>query len=106
MNLLIKNSRFSLECFLEGYKDRNKKFNALTKVAETLQSEIAQVTVAFFVLQRLQNSSIRKHYKRKIGIFSNFQKRLSLLHAEVNDKCPNSSHSLQLFLKVNRELRC
>ena len=43
INLLIKNSTFSLECFLEDYKDRNKKFNELTKVAETLQSEIAQV---------------------------------------------------------------
>ena len=24
INFLIKNSRFSLECFLEEYKDRNK----------------------------------------------------------------------------------
>ena len=51
INLLIKNSIFSLECFLEDYKDRNKKFNSWTKVAETLQSELAQVTVIFSGLQ-------------------------------------------------------
>ena len=45
INLLIKNSTVSLECVLENYIDRNKKFNEWTKVAETLQSEIAQVTV-------------------------------------------------------------
>ena len=37
---------------------------------------------------------MRKHYERHIGIFSNSQKRLSLLHALVNDKCPDSSRSL------------
>ena len=36
INLLIKNWTFSLEYFLEDYKDRNKKFNERTKVAETL----------------------------------------------------------------------
>ena len=36
---------------------------------------------------------MHKHYERHIGIFSNSQKRLSLLHAQVNDKCPDSSHS-------------
>ena len=36
---------------------------------------------------------MRKHYDRHIGIFSNSEKRLSLLHAQINDKCPNSSHS-------------
>ena len=69
INLLIKNSTFSLECFLKDSKDRNKKFNEWTKVAETLQSEIAQVTVTFSGLQLTRNSSIRKHYKRHIGIF-------------------------------------
>ena len=69
INLTSKNSTFSLECFLEDYKDRNKKFNEWTKVAETLQSEIAQVTVAFSGLQRTPNSSMRKHYERHIGIF-------------------------------------
>ena len=91
IKLLIKNSTFSLESFLEGYQNRNKKFNVWTKVAETLQLEVAQVTVRFFVLQRTRNSSMRKHYERHIGIFSNSQKRLSLLHAQVNDKCPDSS---------------
>ena len=36
---------------------------------------------------------MRKHYERHVGIFSNSQKRLSLLHAHVNDKCPDSSRS-------------
>ena len=31
------NTSFSLECFLEDYRDRNRKFKAWTKVAETLQ---------------------------------------------------------------------
>ena len=93
INLLIKNSTFFLECFLEDYKERNKKFNKWTKVAETPQSEIAQVTVTFSGLQRTRNSSMRKHYERHIGIFSNSQKRLSLLRAQVNDKCPDSSRS-------------
>ena len=83
IDLLSKNSTFSLKCFLEDYKDRNKKFNKWTKVAETLQSEIAQVTVTFSGLQRRRNSSLRKHPERHIGIFSNFEKRLSLLYAEV-----------------------
>ena len=47
INLLSKDSTFSLKCFLEDYKNRNKKFNEWTKVAETLQLEIAQVTVTF-----------------------------------------------------------
>ena len=68
-------------------------FNEWTKVTETLQSEIAQLTVTFFGLQRTQNSSMRKHYERHIGIFSNSQKPLSLLHAQVNDKCLDSSRS-------------
>ena len=93
INLLIKNSTFSLECFLKDYKDRNKKFNEWTKIAETLQSEIAQVTVTFSGLQRMRNSSMRKHYEKHISIFSNSQKRLSLLRAQVNDKCPDSSRS-------------
>ena len=55
INLLSKNSTFSLECFLEDYKNRNKKFNEWTKVAETLQSEIAQATsVTYSGLQRTQ----------------------------------------------------
>ena len=83
----------------EAYKDRNKKFNEWTKVAETLQSEIAQVTVTFSGLQRTRNSNMSKHYERHVGIFSNSQKRLSLLHAQVNDKCPDSLHSP---LKRNR----
>ena len=93
INLLIKNSTFSLQCFLEDYKNRYKKFNEWTKVAETLQSEMAQVTVTFSSLQRRRNSSMRKHYERHIGIFSKSQKRLSLLHAQVNGKCPDFSHS-------------
>ena len=68
-------------------------FNEWIKVTEMLQSEIAQVTVTFFGLQRTQNSSMRKHCERHVGIFSNSQKRLSLLHAQVNDKCPDSSRS-------------
>ena len=91
--LLSNNSRFSLECFLEDYTECNKMFNEWTKVTETLQSEIAQVTVTFFGLQRTQNSSMRKHYERHVDIFSNSQKPLSLLHAQVNDKCPDSSRS-------------
>ena len=79
---------------MEDYKYRNKKYNDWTKVAETLQSEIAQVTVTFFGLQRTRTSSMRKHYGRHIDIFLNSQKRLSLLHAQVNDKCADSSHSL------------
>ena len=72
INLLSKNSTFSLECFLEDYKNRNKKINEWTKVAVTLQSEIAQLTsVTFSGLRRAQNSSIRKHHKRHTGIFSN-----------------------------------
>ena len=55
---------------LGDYKDCNKKFNEWTKAAETLQSEIAQqVTVTFPGLQRTQNSSMRKHHKRRISIF-------------------------------------
>ena len=79
--------------FFEDYKNRNKKFNKWTKVAEPLQSEIAQVTVTFSSLQCTPNSSMRKHYDRHIGIFSNYKNRLSLLHAQVNDKCPDSLHS-------------
>ena len=56
--------------------------------------KIAQVTsVTFSGLQRTQNPSIRKHHERHIGVFSDSEKRLSLLHAHVNDKCPDSSHS-------------
>ena len=36
---------------------------------------------------------MREHNERHIDIFSNSQKRLSLLHAQVNDKCPDPSHS-------------
>ena len=93
LNFLSKNSTFSLECFSEDYKDRNKKFNEWTKVAETLQSELSQVAVTFSGLQRKRNSSVRKHHERHIGILSNSQKRLSLLHAQVNYRCPDSSHS-------------
>ena len=70
INLLSKNSTFSPECFLEDYKNLKKKFNDWTKVAETLQPEIAQVTsVTFSALQHARNSSIRKHHERNIGIF-------------------------------------
>ena len=92
INLLIKYSTFSPECFLEDYEDRNKKLNEWTKVAQSLQSEIAQVTVTFFGLQSTQNSSMSKHYERHIAIFSNSQKRLSPLNAQNNGKCPDSSH--------------
>ena len=85
--------RFSLKYVLEDYKKRNKKFNEWTKVTETLQSEIAQVTVTFFGLQPTPYSRMCKHYERHVGIFSNSQKPLSLLHAQVNDKCPDSSRS-------------
>ena len=69
INLLNKNSRFSLKCYLEDYKDSpQKKFNEWIKVVETLQSEIAQVMVTFSGLQRTQNSSMRKHHERHIGI--------------------------------------
>ena len=53
---------------------------------------MAQVTVMFSDLQHTQNSSMRKRYEKRVSIFSNFQKPLSLLHAQVNDKCPDSSH--------------
>ena len=55
--------------FLEDYKDRNKKFNEWTKVAEPQQSKIAQVTITSSVLQRTQKSSMCKHHERHIGIF-------------------------------------
>ena len=55
---------------MEDYKDRNKKCNEWTKVAEPPQIEIAQVTVTLSGLQRTQNSSMRKHHERHIGIFS------------------------------------
>ena len=44
-------------------------------------------------MQRARNSSIRKHHERHVGVFSNSEKHLSLLHAQVNGKCPDSSHS-------------
>ena len=51
--------------FLKDYKDRNKKFNEWTKVAETLESEIAQATsLTYSGLQRTRNSSMRKHHER------------------------------------------
>ena len=81
IDLLCRNSTFSLECFLEDYKYRNKKFNGWTKVLQLLQSEIAQFTVTFSGLQRKRNSSKRKHHERHIGIFSDSEKGLSLLHA-------------------------
>ena len=59
---LSRNSTFFLDCFLEDNKDRNKKFDKRTKVAETLQAEIAQITVTFSGLQRTRNSSLRKHH--------------------------------------------
>ena len=49
---LQKNSTFSLKHFLEDYKDPQKKFDEWTKVAETLQLEVTQVTVTFSGLQR------------------------------------------------------
>ena len=36
---------------------------------------------------------MRRHHERHIGIFSNSEKRFSLLRDQVNDKCPNTSHS-------------
>ena len=69
INLLSKNSTLSLECFSKDYEDRNKKFNEWTKVADTLQSETAQIAVTFSALQRTRNSIIRRHYERHIGIF-------------------------------------
>ena len=47
-----------------------KKFNQGTKVVETLQSEIAQVTATFSGLQRTRKSGTRKYHKKHIGIFS------------------------------------
>ena len=86
INLQSKDATFSLKCFLEDYKNR-KKVNEWIQVAETLGSEIAQVTsVTFSNLQRTRNSSMCKHHEGHIGIFSNSQKRLSLLHAQVNDE--------------------
>ena len=71
-----------------------KKFNEWTKVAETLQSEIAQVmSVTFSSLQRTRNSSMRKNHEKHVDIFSDSEKRLSLLHAQVNDKRHDSMHS-------------
>ena len=62
IDLLSRNLTFSLKCFVEYNKDRNKKFNEWTKAAETLQSEIAQDTVTFSALQRERNLSMRKHH--------------------------------------------
>ena len=96
INLLSKNSTFSLECFLEDYKDCNKKFNAWTKAAETLQSEIAQVTEHSLACNvRKIQACVRIMKDIYIGTFStcNSQKSLSLLHAQVNGKCPDSSSS-------------
>ena len=62
IDLLSRNLTFSLECFLKGNKDRNKKFNEWTKAVETLRSEIAQVTVAFSGLQHTQNLIMHKHH--------------------------------------------
>ena len=36
---------------------------------------------------------MRKHHQRHIGIFFYFEKHLSLLHAQINGKCSDSSHS-------------
>ena len=83
----------SLICFLEEYKDCIKKFNEWIRAVETLQSEIAQATVAFSCLQRARNSSMRSNMKDILVFFCNSEKRLSLLHAQVNGKCPVSSHS-------------
>ena len=47
----------------------------------------------FSGLQRTRSSSICKHPERHIGNFSNSEKRLLLLHAQVHDKCPNILHS-------------
>ena len=88
IDLLSRNSIFSPECFLND----NKKFNEWTKAAETLRSEIAQITVTFSGLQRTQNSSIRKRPKDILVFFSNSEKSFSL-HAQVNGKCLDSSHS-------------
>ena len=41
----------------------------------------------FSHLQRTRNSGMRKHHYRYTGIFSNSEKRFSLLHAQVNGKC-------------------
>ena len=49
--------------------------------------------VTFSRLQGTRNSSMRKHHERHTYVyFSNSEKRLSLLHAQVNDKCPDSSY--------------
>ena len=61
INLLSKNSTFSLECFLEDYKNCHKKFYECTKAAEKLHSAIAQVAVTFSGFQRTRNSTMRKH---------------------------------------------
>ena len=56
--------------------------------------KLAQVTsTTFSGLQRMRNSSIRNNHERHIGIYSDPEKRLSLPHAQVDDKCPDSSHS-------------
>ena len=94
IKLLNKNSTFFLEYFLEDYTDCNKKFNEWTKVAETLQSEVAQVMETFSGMQRTRNSSMNKHHERHIAIFYNSEKHLSLPHAQVDNKCPDSSHPL------------
>ena len=59
------------------------------------QSEIAQALVTFSGLQNsLREILAWVNTMKDISVFfSNFQKRLSLLHAQVNDKCSDSSHS-------------
>ena len=78
--------------FFKDCKDCNKKFNEWTKEAETLKSETAQVTATFSGTND-GDILLHEHHKRHIGIFFYSQKPLSLLHAQIDDKCPDSSHS-------------
>ena len=80
VDLVSRNSTFFLECFLEDNEDRNKKFDEWTKAAEMLQSEIAQVTKYSLACNVREIQACVSTIKRYIGIFSNYDKRFSLLH--------------------------
>ena len=72
----------------------NKDYFNFQLLKKSYIEKLAQVTsVAFSGLQRTQNSSMRKPHERHISIFSDSGKRLSLLRAHVDDKCPDSLHS-------------
>ena len=59
----------------------------------TIRNSTSDVGNILWLATYTKFSSILKHHERHIGIFSNSAKRLSPLHAQINNKCPDSSHS-------------